>query len=181
MRRTGDRPSNAQRDRPAQAAEGAVKAWLAAQDGRATARGPRRFSRSLTLFSTTRRCKRPDRFRVVTPGDGKQTVAFEPRANLAAVVDSPETIDEALEFADEKAAISFPFDDIIAADPYENLGPDLRLAFYVRQSRILGGTLTDIVGITNGMAQAQVWIGAEDKLLRMIRTTYFGEPAASGT
>lgn len=129
--------------------------------------------------------QRPDKLRIVSPGDGppsefyydgKQIVAFEPKADLAAVVDAPTTIDEALKLAYEKAAISFPFDDIIAADPAKDLGPELKLAFYIGQSHIVGGTLTDIVGIANSAAQAQIWIGAEDKLPRMIRTTYFGEP-----
>lgn len=129
--------------------------------------------------------QRPDKLRVISPGDGpatefyydgKQIAAFEPQANLVAIADAPGTIDEALKFAYQKAAITFPFEDIIAADPYKDLGPDLKLAFYIGQSRVVGGTLTDIVGIANSMAQAQVWIGAEDKLPRMIRVTYFGEP-----
>jgi len=129
--------------------------------------------------------ERPNKLRVVTPGDGppnefyydgKQIVAFEPQADLVAISDAPSTIDEMLKFAYEKAAIAFPFDDVIASDPYKDLGPDLKLAFYIGQSHVVGGIVTDMVGIANGMAQAQIWIGAEDKLPRMVRVTYFNEP-----
>jgi hypothetical protein len=129
--------------------------------------------------------ERPNKLRVLTPGDGpsnefyydgKQMIAFEPEAGLVAIADAPATIDEMLKVAYDKAAISFPFDDVIAADPYKDLGPELKLAFYIGQSRVVGGIVTDMVGVANGMAQAQIWIGAEDKLPRMIRVTYFNEP-----
>jgi len=129
--------------------------------------------------------ERPDKLRVITPADGprnefyydgKQMVAFEPQAGLVAIANAPPTIDEMLKVAYQKAAITFPFDDVIAADPYKDLGPELKLAFYIGQSHVVGGVPTEIVGIANGVAQAQVWIGTEDKLPRMIRVTYFNEP-----
>lgn len=129
--------------------------------------------------------QRPDKLRVVVEGDGppnaftydgKQMIAFEPQADLVAIADAPPTIDEMLKVAYQKAAITFPFEDVIVSDPYRDLGPELKLAFYIGQSRIVGGTVTDMVAVANTMAQAQVWIGAEDKLPRMIRVTYFNEP-----
>jgi hypothetical protein len=129
--------------------------------------------------------QRPDKLRVLTPADGppsefyydgKQMMAFEPTANLVAIAEAPPTIDEMLKVAYEKAAITFPFDDVIIADPYKDLGPGLKLAFYIGQSHVVGNTVTDIVGVANGVAQAQIWIGAEDKLPRLIRVIYFNEP-----
>jgi hypothetical protein len=129
--------------------------------------------------------QRPDKLRVISDGDGpptefyydgKQMIGYEPGSDLAAVSDAPATIDEMLKVAYQKAAISFPFDDVISSNPNSGLGPDLKLAFYIGQSRIVGDTVTDIVCIVNGVAQAQVWIGAEDKLPRMIRIVYFNEP-----
>jgi len=129
--------------------------------------------------------QRPDKLRVLVDADGpptefyydgKQMIGYEPGPDLAAVADAPATIDEMLKVAYQKAAISFPFDDVIASNPNNGLGPDLKLAFYVGQSRIVGDTLTDIVCIANGRIQAQLWLGAEDKLPRMIRMVYFNEP-----
>jgi len=122
---------------------------------------------------------------VITPGDGppsefyydgKQIMAYSPNENLVAVADAPPTIDAMLTVAYDKAAIYFPFDDVIATDPSKDLGPGLRLAFVIGQSRVVGGTLTDMIAIADDKAQAEIWIGAEDKLPRMIRVTYFTEP-----
>lgn len=129
--------------------------------------------------------QRPDKLRVITPGDGppsefyydgKQIMAYSPDSNLVAVADAPPTIDAMLAMAYDKAAIYFPFDDVIATDPSKDLGPGLRLAFVIGQSRVVGGTLTDMIAIADDKAQAEIWIGAEDKLPRMIRVTYFNEP-----
>ena len=103
-------------------------------------------------------------------------MAYSPKEDLVAVADAPPTIDAMLKMAFEKAAISFPFDDVISSDPFKNLGPDLKLAFFIGQSHVVGGTVTDMVGIANGLAQAEVWIGAEDRLPRMVRVTYYNEP-----
>ncbi len=129
--------------------------------------------------------QRPDKLQVITKGDGpptefyydgKRIIAYAPQEDLAAVVDAPPTIDAMLKFAYETAAYTFPFDDIIASDPYDAIGPDLKLAFVVGQSGVVGGTRTDIVVLVSDVAQAQVWIGVDDKLPRMIRVTYFNEP-----
>ena len=129
--------------------------------------------------------QRPDKLRVISPGDGppnefyydgKTMTAYEPQSDLVAMADAPPTIDAMLKVAYQKAAITFPFDDVIAADPYKEFGAELKLAFYIGQSRVVGGTLTDMVAIANDVAQAEVWIGVEDKLPRMIRLTFFNEP-----
>ena len=129
--------------------------------------------------------QRPNKLRVITPADGPPTefyydgkvmAAYSPNTNLVAVGEAPPTIDEMLKVAFDKAAIYFPFDDVIATDPYKDLGPDLKLAFVIGQSHVIGGVVTDMVAIANDKAQAQIWIGAEDKLPRMVRVTYFNEP-----
>lgn len=129
--------------------------------------------------------QRPDKLRVITPADGpptefyydgKRISAYSPDTNLVAVADAPPTIDEMLKVAYDKAAIYFPFDDVIATDPYKDLGSTLKLAFVIGQSQVVGGVVTDMVAIADDKAQAEIWIGAEDKLPRMIRVTYFDEP-----
>jgi hypothetical protein len=129
--------------------------------------------------------QRPDKLRVITLGDGppsefyydgKIMMAYAPAENLVAIADAPPTIDAALKAAYDSADIYFPFDDVIVADPYKDLADGLKRAFYIGQSRVFGGTTTDMVAyVTNGVF-VQAWIGAEDKLPRMLRAVYLDDP-----
>jgi hypothetical protein len=125
--------------------------------------------------------QRPDKLRVLTPGDGpasefyydgKVMVAFAPDENLVAVASAPSTIDAALKAAYDSAAIYFPFTDLIVADPYKDIADGLILAFYIGQSKVVGGTTTDMVAYANNDVFVQAWIGTEDKLPRMLRAVY---------
>src|SRR5207344_221537 len=78
--------------------------------------------------------QRPDKLRVITPGDGpasefyydgKVMMAYAPAEDLAAVADAPPTIDAALKAAYDSAAIYFPFTDVIVADPYGDIAARL--------------------------------------------------------
>jgi len=131
--------------------------------------------------------QRPDKLRVISSGDGrvfefyyngKTMMAYAPVENFVAVADAPPTIDAMLGEAHRLAAISFPFADMIASDPFKGLEPDLKVAFYVGQSKVIGGTTTDIVAIGTDKAFGQVWIGADDHLPRMVRLVYLDDPAA---
>ena len=130
--------------------------------------------------------QRPDKLRVLTPGDGpagefyydgKTMVAFAPAENLVAVADAPPTIDAALKAAYDAAAIYFPFTDVIVADPYKDIADGLTQAFYIGQSRVVGGTTTDMVAIVNSWVFEQIWIGADDKLPRKGRAVFLADPS----
>ncbi len=130
--------------------------------------------------------QRPDKLRVITSGDGpasefyydgKTMTAFAPAESLVAVADAPPTIDAALKAAYDSAAIYFPFTDVIVADPYKDIADGLKLAFYIGQSRVVGGTTTDMLAYANDDVFVQAWIGAEDKLPRMLRAVYRNDPA----
>jgi hypothetical protein len=130
--------------------------------------------------------ERPDKLRVITPGDGPPTefyydgktmMAYAPTEDLVAVADAPPTIEGALEAAYESAAIYFPFTDVVVADPYQDLAPTLQRVFYIGQSRVVGGTTTDMLGIVTDQVFGQMWIGAEDKLPRAYRVTYLDDPS----
>ncbi len=141
----------------------------------------------LTLAYTTLSevtLQRPDKLRVITPGDGprsefyydgKTMMAYAPAADLVAVADAPPTIDAMLQAVFSTSATYFPFADLIVADPWGDLAPTLRLAFVVGQSQVVGGTATDIVAFADDKLQAQLWIGAEDKLPRRIQASFFDE------
>ncbi|MBS0559593.1 MAG: DUF2092 domain-containing protein [Proteobacteria bacterium] len=155
-------------------------------DAVATYESPARTGQPLAYLSEYQvLLKRPNKLRVISPGDGppsefyydgKTVMAYAPKENLVAVAEAPPTIDEMLKAAYDVAAIYFPFTDLIVADPYKVLSGQMKVAFYMGQSRIVGGTTTDIVVVANDAVQAQIWIGAADHLPRMVRATYFDEP-----
>jgi hypothetical protein len=130
--------------------------------------------------------QRPDKLRVITPGDGpasefyyngKTMTAFVPSENLIAVAEAPPTIDQAMEAAYHLSGTYFPFDDLIVADPYKDMTPGLKLAYYIGQSRIVGETTTDIVAYIDNGAFIEIWIGVEDKLPRLVHAVYLDDPA----
>src|SRR5215472_15089112 len=131
--------------------------------------------------------QRPDKLKVVMPGDGpasefyydgKSMVAFAPAENLTARADAPPTIDAALKQAYEKAAIYYPFGDLIVSDPYAALTEGTILAFYIGPSDVVGGVKTDMVAWANQDVFVQAWIGSDDRLPRRIRAMFAADPLA---
>ena len=130
--------------------------------------------------------QRPDKLKVITKGDGtpdefyydgKTMMAYVPSTNLVAVADAPPTIDALLDHAFEKAAIYFPFADIIASDPAAELGKTMKSAFYVGRSNAVGGVATDMIAVAGDEAAGELWIGVDDHLPRLVRVVYAHEPA----
>jgi hypothetical protein len=130
--------------------------------------------------------EKPDKMRVITPGDGtpdefyydgKTMMAYVPSSNLVAAAEAPPTIDKLIDEAWDKAAIYFPFQDIIASDPFAELSKTMKSAFYVGRSIAVGGVATDMVAVAGDDVAAEVWIGADDHLPRLVRVVYANEPA----
>jgi hypothetical protein len=130
--------------------------------------------------------QRPDKLKVITLGDGppsefyydgKTMMAFAPTENLVAVADAPPTVDAALAAAYDSAAIYFPFEDVIVTDPYKDIAGGMKVAFYIGQSSIVGGTTTDMVAYVTGDVFVQIWIGATDKLPRRVYAVYLNDRA----
>ena len=129
--------------------------------------------------------QRPDKLKIVMPGDGpasefyydgKVMMAYAPVANLVAVADAPPTIDDALKAAYVKAAIYYPFMDLLMADPYAALTDGVKLAFYIGPSGVVGGVKTDMMVWANEDVFLQIWIGTDDKLPRRVRAVYRTDP-----
>ena len=129
--------------------------------------------------------QRPDKLKILMPGDGpasefyydgKTMMAYAPAENLVAVADAPPTIDAALMAAYNKAAIFFPFTDLLVADPYPALTDGAILAFYIGPSGVVGGVKTDMVAWANKDVFLQIWIGVDDKLPRRVRAIYAADP-----
>jgi hypothetical protein len=129
--------------------------------------------------------QRPNKFRVILAGDGpasefyydgKIMMAFAPAENLVAIADAPPTIDDTLEAIYDKAAVYFPFTDLIVNDPYGDMAPGLQHAYYIGQSIAFGGTTTDMVAYTGDGVFVQMAVGTEDKLPRVIHAIYLDDP-----
>ena len=129
--------------------------------------------------------QRPDKLRVIIPGDGpasefyydgKSMMAYAPAENLVAVADAPPTIDGALKAAFDSADIYYPFTDLVVADPYVALTDGAVLAFYIGPSGNVGGTKTEMVAWANNDVFLQIWIGVDDKLPRRVRAVYRTDP-----
>lgn len=141
------------------------------------------------LIYTTRyeaTVQRPDKLRVISPGDGpaseffydgKTMTAYAPAENLVAVAKAPPTLDAMLDAAFESAATYFPFSDLIVSDPFKDIADGMIIAFYIGQSREVGGTTTDMIAYANNDVFIQAWIGVEDKLFRRARAVYSADPA----
>jgi hypothetical protein len=108
--------------------------------------------------------QRPDKLRVITSGDGpasefyyngKTMMAYAPAEQLLAVADAPPTIDAMLEAAYRSAGIFFN---------------------YIGQSHVVAGTTTDMVAYIDNGVFIQLWVGAEDKLPRMVRAIFLDDP-----
>jgi hypothetical protein len=130
--------------------------------------------------------QRPDKLRILSPGDGpatefyydgKSMAAFAPKENYIARSDAPPTIDAALDQAFARAQIYYPFMDLLDADPYKNVLNGLRVAFYIGESDSVGGVKTYMVAYANDHAFVQAWIGVDDKLPRRLRAIYRKDPA----
>jgi hypothetical protein len=86
--------------------------------------------------------------------DDKIMMAYSPAEDLVAIADAPPTIDETVEVAYHAAAIYFPFDDVIASDPYKDLAEDL---LGITPEQNVEGTL--VVDLYDAKSQSLVWRG----------------------
>lgn len=120
---------------------------------------------------------RPNRFAVATMGDGPRTgfyyngkdmVVAMPDQNLVAVAAAPGNVEDMLDQAFTNAGIYFPWVDLVTANPYGEIEKGLKTAFYIGQSKIIGDTVTDMVAFANANVMVQMWIGAKDKLPRLV-------------
>ena len=129
--------------------------------------------------------QRPDKLCVIMSADGpasefyydgKKMMAYAPAENLVAIAEAPSTIDATLEQVYHSAAIYFPFADWIVADPYKEMSDGMPLAYYIGQSKVIGGTTTDMVAYIDHGVFIQAWIGTEDKLPRLLHAVYLDDP-----
>jgi hypothetical protein len=79
-----------------------------------------------------------------------------------------------IEAAYREEGKSFPYADILVAEPYKVLAEGLVTALYVGTSTI-GGVKTDHLVFANKGVEWQIWIGVEDHLPRLVYANYFDD------
>jgi len=106
--------------------------------------------------------------------DGKTVTAYSPTKNFYAEKPALGTIDDVIETAYREEGKSFPYADILVAEPYKVLTEGLLKAVYVGQSTI-GGVKTDHLVFINKSVEWQIWIGVADHLPRLVYANYMDD------
>ena len=117
--------------------------------------------------------------------DGKTITAYSPTKNLYAEKAAPGTVDSVIEEAYREEGKSFPYADILVAQPYNVLAEGLVRAVYAGQSTFrplsgAGSVKTDHLVFSNKGVEWQIWIDTGNRLPRMVCATYLdneGEPS----
>jgi hypothetical protein len=135
----------------------------------------------VTLLGTARvALERPNKLFIERGGDqtpmeiyydGKTLALHEPRAKLFAEAPAPATIDAALAEVLGPSLAGFPYLDLLLADPYAALTASLGGALYVGHSTV-DGVKTEHLAFRGPGVDWEIWIGAEDKLPRLVQAKY---------
>jgi hypothetical protein len=102
--------------------------------------------------------------------DGKAVTAFAPKEKMYAEKPAPGTIDEMLQQAARRGEASFLFSDLLTSDPYTEMADGLEKATIVGTS-VVDGVETQHVAVVAKDLDWEAWIGAKDRLPRMVTLT----------
>ena len=108
--------------------------------------------------------------------DGKTIMEYLPTQNMVADTGAPPELGAMLDEVYEKYGFYFPFIHYLVDQSHEKLIDGLTSAFVIGQSKLVGGTTTDMVAIANDNVQVQMWIGSDDKLPRQLWLTFTHAP-----
>ena len=130
--------------------------------------------------------QRPNKLRVITPGDGPATefyydgktmMAFAPAENLVARPLRRQRSMRRLRRRTTPRRSTSPSPTWWSPIRTRISPRGCKVAFYIGQSNVVAGTTTDMVAFANDDVFAQIWIGADDKLPRKLRAVYLDDPA----
>lgn len=82
---------------------------------------------------------------------------------MTAIPEASPTIEGALRFVLDKAAIFYPFTDLLLPDPHAVMTDKVLHAFYIGPSGAVGGVPTEAVAGATKEAFFQTWVGTDDK------------------
>jgi len=103
--------------------------------------------------------------------DGKTLTLHEPVERLYAEVSAPATVDATLTEVFGPALAGFPYLALLMSDPFAALTTDLGGALYVGHSMI-DGVKTEHLALRSPGVDWEIWIGAEDRLPRLVQAKY---------
>jgi hypothetical protein len=103
--------------------------------------------------------------------NGRIVTLCAPVEKLYAEIAAPATIDATLREAFDVAEHGFPYVEVLLADPYVALSADLKGALFVGESTI-DGVRTEHLALTGHGVDWEIWIGAEDKLPRLVQVKH---------
>jgi hypothetical protein len=138
------------------------------------------FSRDTTIVFG-----RPDRLRAeVRRGpdtyrfwhQGKELTVLDVRRNQYAALQTPEPVDEMLDFLADEHGIIIPLDDLLYPDPYRVLTEHVKSGDYVDQQEIAGRKCDHLL-FTQDNVDWQIWIDVgEPAVPRRVVITYKNDP-----
>lgn len=109
--------------------------------------------------------------------DGKKITAYAPDKNLYAEKEMPGTVDSVVSAAYREEGRSFPYADLLLAEPYSALTSGLTGAVYVGQSTVgRERKKADHLVFSNDGVEWQIWIDAATYLPVMVSATYLDDP-----
>jgi hypothetical protein len=134
-----------------------------------------------TFFNeATGAMQRPDRLAADRTGDlaefrfaydGKTMTVFTPGNGKWGTTAAPPTIDAMIGAAADQAGISFPFDEILVADPYAAITKDLLQATLVGTSTVAGKKTDHLLLACRGL-ELQLWLDQATSLPARVALVY---------
>ncbi len=130
--------------------------------------------------------QRPDKLRVISPGDGPRTEFYydgktspglRARGQYRGHRRGARYDRRHAAFGLRARRHLFPFHRPHRLQPDGDDRRNLAIAFVVGKSTVIGGVTTDIVVLVGKYAHVQLWVGSEDKLPRMARAVFLGDPS----
>jgi hypothetical protein len=107
---------------------------------------------------------------------GKEFTILNVRRNEYAVIQTPQRIEEMLDFLADKHGIVIPLDDLLYPDPYRNLVAHIETGVFVDQSDIAGHKCDHLL-FTQDNVDWQIWIDTGAQAVpRKVVITYKDDP-----
>jgi hypothetical protein len=140
---------------------------------------------SLATFSNTGRAvvRRPDGLVASREGDlpefhfaydGKVMTILAPGQGRWGTTSAPRTLEEMIRVAGEQGDLSFPFDELLVADPYALLTRDLGSAILLGRSTISGRKVDHLLLVSPAM-ELQLWLDVATSLPARVAVVYADE------
>ena len=110
--------------------------------------------------------RRPDRLQVEFRSpkrsrgywfDGRSITILDRAHNLYSAVETPGTIDQALDAAEDNYGIVLPLEDLLVNDPYASISPTIQGAAYFGKVTVLG-TPCRHLGVSTSVVDWQLWV-----------------------